>query len=65
MKTRYCSNCEKKISKFEYALCIKLLGEKNTNFLCIKCLAELLDTTVEILIEKGNEFKEQGCSLFQ
>lgn len=42
----------------------KLLGENITNFYCMDCLAEYLGVTVEDLLDKIEEFKEQGCKLF-
>lgn len=42
----------------------KLLGKKVKNFYCMDCLASYLDTTVEDLKEKIEEFKEEGCKLF-
>jgi uncharacterized protein YlaI len=43
----------------------KLLGEKINKFYCMECLADYLDTTVEELLEKIEEFKEEGCKLFE
>ena len=43
----------------------KLLGLNTQNFYCMACLAEYLETTVEDLNEKIEEFKEEGCTLFQ
>lgn len=42
----------------------KLLGIDITNFYCIECLAEFLDCTVVELLDKIEEFKEDGCTLF-
>ena len=42
----------------------KLLGIDITNFYCIECLAEFLDCTVVELLDKIEEFKEEGCTLF-
>lgn len=33
-------------------------------FFCLDCFASYLDTTVEELNEKIEEFKEEGCKLF-
>lgn len=42
----------------------KLLGESIENFYCQDCLAEYLNCTVQELIDKIEEFKEEGCRLF-
>ena len=42
----------------------KLLGIDITNFYCMDCLAEYLGCTVEELLDKIEEFKEGGCTLF-
>lgn len=42
----------------------KLLGEDIENFYCLDCLAEYLGCTVDELLDKIEEFKEEGCKLF-
>lgn len=42
----------------------KLLGKDVKNFYCMNCLAEYLEVTVQELLDKIEEFKEQGCKLF-
>ena len=42
----------------------KLWGIDITNFYCMDCLAEYLGCTVEELLDKIEEFKEEGCTLF-
>ena len=42
----------------------KLLGIDITNFYCMDCLAEYLGCTVEELLDKIEEFKEEVCTLF-
>lgn len=42
----------------------KLLGEDIENFYCMDCLADYLDCSVEDLLDKIEEFKEEGCTLF-
>ena len=44
---------------------IKNLGEDIENFYCMDCLAEYLGCTVDELLEKIEEFKEEGCKLFE
>ena len=43
----------------------KMLGTKRKQFYCMECLAEYLDTSVDDLLEKIEEFKEDGCTLFK
>lgn len=43
----------------------KLLGAEIRNFYCMNCLAEYLECTVDELLEKIEEFKEEGCTLFK
>jgi uncharacterized protein YlaI len=60
-----CSVCGKKqLSKDEIGINRKMLGREIKSFFCLSCLAEYLDVSIEELIEKIEEFKEQGCTLF-
>ena len=43
----------------------KLLGKAIKNFYCIDCLSDYLGCSVEDLLEKIEEFKEEGCVLFK
>lgn len=42
----------------------KLLGTELKRFYCLDCLADYLGCTVEDLLEKIEEFKDEGCTLF-
>ena len=42
----------------------KMLGENIDNFYCMDCLAEYLGCTAQELLDKIEEFKEEGCKLF-
>ena len=60
-----CSSCRKKpLTKDEIGICKKMLGLSPKAFFCLDCLAAYLDTTVDDLIDKIEEFKEEGCKLF-
>lgn len=59
-----CVNCDTSLKKDEVALCKKLLGKKTKQFLCLGCLSEYLNTDEDILLEKIEQFKEEGCTLF-
>ncbi|MEG1300777.1 MAG: hypothetical protein RSC93_08750 [Erysipelotrichaceae bacterium] len=64
--TYNCEMCKlQNLNKDIVGLNKKLFGEKITNFYCIDCLAELLEVTVEELNDKIEEFKEQGCIMFE
>ena len=59
-----CRYCNKKLIKDEIALCKKLLGRNINKFMCISCLADCINCTVDDLKIKIEEFKNQGCALF-
>ena len=42
-----------------------LVGEDMENFYCMDCIAEYLGCTVEELLDRIEEFKEEGCKLFE
>lgn len=60
-----CSVCEAELNKNIIGLNKKLLGRNIQRFLCIEHLANYLDVSVEELLEKIQEFKAQGCTLFE
>ena len=61
-----CYICGKKnISKNEIRIKKKLMGKSSKNFYCISCLAEQLEVTTEELQDKIEEFKNEGCKLFE
>jgi uncharacterized protein YlaI len=60
-----CVACERPdLDKDTIGINKKLLGEDIQNFYCLECLAEYLDCTVQELMDKIEEFKEEGCHLF-
>lgn len=66
MKKINCTSCYKeRLDKNTVGLNKKLLGLDVNNYYCIDCLAAYLDTTVEDLEEKIEEFKDEGCELFE
>lgn len=61
-----CVSCGKNnLDKNTIGINKKLLGENVTNIYCMDCLAGYLDTTVEELMDKIEEFKEERCKLFE
>ena len=64
MKTK-CVACNKsELDKNTIGINKKLLGLDVKNFYCIDCLADYLGCTVEDILEKIEEFKSEGCKLF-
>ena len=65
MDSKRCYVCGKQpLSKEEIGLTKKLI-DRNTNiFYCIHCMADNLEVTEEELIDKIEEFKSEGCTLF-
>lgn len=64
IKAVKCSLCGAELDKIAVGLNKKLIGKKVTRLFCLFCLAGHLDVTIEELIEKVDEFREQGCTLF-
>ncbi len=61
-----CYVCGKEnLSKNEIGLVKKMIDKKSTMFYCLPCLAEYFEVTVDELIAKIEEFKEEGCTLFK
>ena len=48
----------------EIGINLKLIGEYTSNFYCLDCLANVLDVNVQDILDKIEEFKEEGCTLF-
>lgn len=60
-----CIICGKKhLEKNTIGINKKLLGEDIESLYCMDCLAEYLGCTVQELLDKIEEFKEEGCTLF-
>ena len=66
MDKKKCYVCGKEfLSKNEIGLNQKFHGRKTTRFYCLDCLAENFEITVEELLAKIEDFKAQGCTLFE
>ena len=60
-----CVSCGKKnLDKDTIGINKKLLNIDIKNFYCMDCLADYLECTVQDLIDKIEEFKEENCKLF-
>jgi biotin operon repressor len=61
-----CCVCDKdSLSQNEIGLTKKLIDKNATSFYCLSCLASYLDVTEDDLMDKIEEFKEEGCTLFK
>lgn len=66
MKTENCVSCgENNLTQNEIGINKKLLGESIDNFYCLSCLADYLDVSIQDILDKIEEFKEEGCKLFE
>ena len=65
MKIIKCIACDKEIiDKNTIGINKKLLGEKKKNFYCMECLADYLGCDLQDILDKIEEFREEGCKLF-
>ena len=65
VKASPCISCGKKnLSKDEVGINLKLIGEDTENFYCLGCLANVIDVGVQDILDKIEEFKDEGCTLF-
>ena len=61
-----CRTCGKTpLSKNEIGLNKKLIHRELKDFFCFECLANYFEIPLEDLKEKIEEFKRQGCVLFE
>ncbi len=66
MEIKKCFACEIDIfNKNHLGLNKKLLGRKTKRFYCVDCLADYHGITAEELLDKIEDFKFQGCGLFE
>jgi len=61
---RQCLRCNSDVPKDIIALNKKLLNRRMEKFFCLICLADYLEVIPNELLDKVEEFKQQGCSLF-
>lgn len=61
-----CVSCGKEsLEKNEIGINKKLLGEQVEAFYCLDCLTDYLGVSVQDILDKIEEFKDQGCKLFE
>lgn len=59
-----CTQCRRTLQRVEIALTKKLINRGATSFLCLTCLAQKFQVTEDVLLQKAEEFREMGCTLF-
>lgn len=61
-----CIACSKQnLDKDTIGINKKMLGVEIKKFYCMECLADFLGCSIEDLLCKLEEFKEEGCVLFK
>ena len=65
MRKIKCKYCGKILEKNWISLNKKLIDKNAKKFLCLECMADDFDCTVEDLTKKIEDFKNDGCELFR
>lgn len=61
-----CLACRKSpLDKNTIGINKKMIGNQVKTYYCMDCLADYLGCSVDDLLEKIEEFKEEGCVLFK
>ncbi len=60
-----CVVCGKNVEKVAVALCKKLIDRNTRRMMCLSCLSNYLETEEDELLQKADEFKKEGCTLFK
>lgn len=64
-KMTQCIVCGESVEKVSKALCQKLFDRKTKKIMCLQCLSNELEVEESELLEKAEEFKNEGCALFK
>ena len=60
-----CIECGSALTDDEIALHKKMINRGSTEFLCIRCLAAHFSVSVDSLYKKIQQFRADGCTLFE
>lgn len=60
-----CIKCQSVLTHDEIGLHKRLINRGDTEFMCKKCLSEYFSVSIEMLDSKIEQFRDQGCTLFQ
>lgn len=65
MSEEKCYVCNKdSLTKNEIGLSKKFIHREIKTFFCLECLSNYLEIDTDFLLEKIEDFKNQGCDLF-
>ncbi len=59
-----CKQCGKSLSRDEIGLHKKMVNRGATEFFCLQCLAVYFNAPPDLLKEKIEQFRKDGCTLF-
>lgn len=59
-----CLKCARELTSDEIGLHKKMINRGATEFMCLSCLARYYDCSEELLLQKMEQFRAQGCTLF-
>ena len=62
--TSLCIKCGKELERIDIGLYKKMVNRGADKFMCIDCLGEEIGVSREMLLEKAEQFKKAGCTLF-
>lgn len=60
-----CMECKRDLTSDEIGLHKKMINRGAVKFLCIDCLAAFFHCEKPLLEQKIEQFREQGCMLFE
>lgn len=60
-----CCVCGARVEGVSKSLCMKIIDRNTKRFYCLNCLSDHLETSTEDLLYLAEEFKNEGCTLFQ
>ena len=59
-----CRKCGKDLKPLEIGATRKFINRGAEEYFCLSCLAAEFHVTEELLLEKIEHFRKQGCTLF-
>ena len=64
MEECFCKQCGKPLSRDEIGLHKKMVNRGATEYFCLHCLAAYFGASEDLLKEKIEQFRKDGCTLF-